>query len=158
MDEGPRHRAFVALGVDSRRSLSDDDRVRRLALCAASLVFAVQALDAAAYVEGSGSRSPWGLVLQTTKGRVATTAALGETLVVVGWSPKSMRGTRFQLCVARPTLPPRCRSSSRYVLAGTAPHALDTWKVARGEGRSGYFKLFLLVDGRVRAFDRVPLI
>ena len=68
--------------------------------------------------EGGGSRSPWGLILRRPPRKEATSAKVGDTLTVVGWSPRRFRGEDFQLCVTR-TSGSACVDSNRYVLKGT---------------------------------------
>lgn len=81
---------------------------------------------------------------------------MGETLTIVGWSPRSMKGEQYRLCV---TLSKGriCEGSSTFVLKGTVPERFGTWKVARGEGRRGVFTLSLQVKGRTRALDTAAL-
>lgn len=106
-------------------------------------------------LSGGGRQSPWGLILR--KGRKeATNVRVGDTLTVVGWSPRVMKGKPYQLCVTR-TNGVVCEDSNAYALNGTVPEKFGTWKVARGEGRRGVFKLSLKVQGRIRASDTVPL-
>jgi hypothetical protein len=123
-----------------------------------SVLLATAGTAALGVVDSAGAGRDWKLVLAGPGGRAAATAALGQTLRVVGTSPPAAKGMHYKLCAARPLDAPKCLTSPRYVLAGIARQPLGTWKVAPGEGRSGYFKLFLLVGGKLRAFDRVPLV
>lgn len=105
--------------------------------------------------EGSGRKSPWGLILRKPPNKEATSAKVGDILTVFGWSPASRKGEAFQLCVSRLD-GVVCRDSNRYVLKGTMQR-FDVWKVARGQRRNGGFKLSLRVKGDIRAFDTVPM-
>lgn len=105
--------------------------------------------------EGGGKQSPWGLILRKPPRKEATSAKVGDTLTVFGWSPESRKGEGFQLCVSRLD-GVACRDSNRYVLIGTVQR-FAVWKVARGERRYGVFKLWLRVKGGIRASDTVPM-
>jgi hypothetical protein len=101
--------------------------------------------------EGGGLFSRFGLVLRKG-GKEAASAAVGNTLTVVGWSPVSAKGMRYRLCSAA-----KCVGLTTYVLKGTAPQAFGKWRVTRGDIRSGLVKISLKVGLRARASDTVPI-
>ena len=45
------------------------------------------------------SRSPWSLIIQRPPGTEAASADVGDLLTIVGWSPASFKGVRYQLVV-----------------------------------------------------------
>ena len=110
---------------------------------------------------GGGRQSPWGLILRKPPRKEARGVKVGDTLTVVGWSPRSFAGERFRLCnVVKATGSSRV-TCSRDVgaggrLTGTV-QTFGTWKVRPDQGDGGRFKLTLRVNGEVRAFDTVPL-
>jgi hypothetical protein len=104
--------------------------------------------------EGGGARSPWGLILRKPPRKEATSAKVGDTLTVVGWSPRSMKGETYQLCYQRGQV-------KACILAGkTLTGRVQTfglWRVMRGQAVRGVLKVSLVVLGRSRAFDTVPV-
>jgi hypothetical protein len=102
--------------------------------------------------KGGGILSPWGLILRKPARVEAMSARVGTTLAVVGWSPPSFKGAAFRLC---PPATRRCVVANRR-LNGIV-QTLGTWRISRAEGRRGRFRLSLEVNGKVRAFDTVPL-
>lgn len=106
--------------------------------------------------KGGGRQSPWGLVLRNPPRKEATSVKRGDVLTVAGWSPRSLRGQRYELCVMIAN-GRTCRPGPRdWVLKGTV-QTFGTWRVSRGEGRRGVFRLSLQVKGRIRASDTVTL-
>jgi hypothetical protein len=101
--------------------------------------------------EGGGLFSRYGVVLRKG-GKEVPTAAVGDTLTVVGWSPTSTKGMRYRLCSAA-----KCVGLATYVLKGTAPQAFGKWRVTRGDVRGGLVKISLKVGLRVRASDTVSI-
>jgi hypothetical protein len=105
---------------------------------------------------GGGSQSPWGLILRKPPRREARSATVGDVLTVVGWSPALLKGQRFELCVMVPN-GRTCRPGPKsWVLRGKV-QTFARWRVTRGEGRAGVFKLSLQVQGAIRVADTVPL-
>jgi hypothetical protein len=107
------------------------------------------------------TRSPWGLVIQRPPGTEAASADAGDLLTIVGWSPASFKGVRYQLCQKRPTglvcIPgPMPKQDLGYVLKGGV-QTLGTWRVTRLSGVAGVLKIKLRVGWRLRASDSVPL-
>lgn len=95
----------------------------------------------------------WGLVIRQGK-KEAVTTKVGDSLKVVGWSPSSASGAKYELCAARGS-GMRCVPAKRALTQGV--QVLGAWKVASGEGRKGNFTLSLRVKGRSRAADSVRL-
>lgn len=98
---------------------------------------------------GSGALSRWGLIIRKPLRKEAQTVSVGNTVWAAGWSPKSFKGRRFDLCAAK--------AGGRCV---RAPRALNgrnqvfgTWKVAARDVSGGSFRLRLRVQGRARAVD-----
>ncbi len=110
---------------------------------------------------GGGRQSPWGLILRKPPRKEATRAKAGDTLTVVGWSPRSFAGERFRLCnVVKGTGSSRVTCSERVGTQGELTGQVQTfgrWRVRLGQGDGGVFKLTLRVNGKVRASDTVPL-
>ena len=133
-----------------------------LILAQLSLVGTLTPVSHGSLAEDSGrGRSPWGLIIQRPPGTGASTADVGDLLTIVGWSPSSFKGVRYQLCQKRPTglvcIPgPMPKQDPGYVLQGRA-QALGTWRVTRLSGVAGVLKISLRVGRRLRASDSVPL-
>ncbi len=111
--------------------------------------------------DNGSSRSPWGLIIQKPPGTEASAAEVGDLLTIVGWSPASFKGVRYQLCQKRPTglvcIPgPMPKQDLGYVLKGRV-QSLGTWRVTRLSGVAGVLKISLRVERRLRASDSVGL-
>ena len=88
-------------------------------------------------------------------------ADVGDLLTIVGWSPASFKGVRYQLCQKRPTglvcIPgPMPKQDLGYVLKG-GMQTFGKWMVTRLSGVAGVLKVKLRVGQRLRASDSVPL-
>lgn len=105
---------------------------------------------------GGGKKSRYGVILQRPPGREAVTVRAGHLLKVVGWSPTSMAGVRFQLCVVRAD-GQVCEDSNRYLLEGVAPEVFGSWRVAQGDGRHGVFRLSVKLRGSFVTSDTAAL-
>jgi hypothetical protein len=112
--------------------------------------------------EGGGARSPWGLILQKPRGKEARTARVGETLFAVGWSPRAMKGTDYQLCVLSPAAL-TCKQTLDGGLTGTV-QGFGTWKVVRQQVVRGVLKVVLRArrgatstSFQTKTFDTVPI-
>jgi hypothetical protein len=133
-----------------------------LILAQLSLVGVLAPLSHGSLVGDNGrTRSPWGLVIQRPPGTEAASADAGDLLTIVGWSPASFKGVRYQLCQKRPTglvcIPgPMPKQDLGYVLKGGV-QTLGTWRVTRLSGVAGVLKIKLRVGWRLRASDSVPL-
>jgi hypothetical protein len=107
--------------------------------------------------EGGGSRSPWGLILRKPPRKEATSAKVGDTLTVVGWSPRSMKGKRFMLCSGTGgTVNIVLCVDTKKVLTGSL-QTLGTWRVKRSIPPERVVKVSLVVSGKYRATDIVPI-
>ena len=107
--------------------------------------------------QGGGARSPWGVILQKPRGKEATSAKAGDTLTVVGWSPRSMKGKSFQLC-SQPyghVLIVSCVPTSK-VLTGSV-QTFGKWKVPPSAPPGRLLKVSLMVLLEYRALDTVPI-
>lgn len=105
-------------------------------------------------VGGGGAQSPWGLILRKPPKKEAISAKMGDTLTVVGWSPASAEGSKYELCASRGAKQ-TCISGK-----GTLAPRVQTfglWKVKAGESSGNVFKMTLRVQGKNRASDTVPL-
>jgi hypothetical protein len=105
--------------------------------------------------EGGGSRSPWGMILRKPPRKEATSAKVGDTLTVVGWSPRAMKGKPYVLCSQADTRI-TCKQDLARRLTGTI-QTFGTWKVARRDIQGGILKVALRVNRTTRAFDTVPV-
>jgi hypothetical protein len=107
--------------------------------------------------KGGGARSPWGLILRKPPRKEATGAKVGDTLTVVGWSPRSMKGKRFLLCAQTGgQIGVVLCMDARKVLSGTV-QTFGVWKVVRGQTVRGVLKVSIAAEGKFRAFDTVPV-
>jgi hypothetical protein len=104
---------------------------------------------------GGGADSPYGLILRRPTNKEAMVARVGDTLRVVGWSPASASGHRYELC-ARRASGRTCATASTYLLRGRV-QVLGLWKIHANERVAGMFKLSLVVAGVSRASDAVQL-
>lgn len=106
--------------------------------------------------KGGGKKSPWGLILRRPPKKEAKTVRVGDVLTVAGWSPRGLKGKTYELCVMIP-LGRTCAHKGRAWTLNGAVQVFGKWRVARGEGRKGLFRLSLQVAGRIRASDTVAL-
>jgi hypothetical protein len=111
--------------------------------------------------QGGGRQSPWGLILRKPPRKEATSANVGDTLTVVGWSPEAFAGERYRLCNVVKSAGSSRVTCSRDVGAGGrlrgTVQTFGTWRVRPDQGDGGVFKLTLRVNGEVRASDTVRL-
>ena len=129
------------------------------------LVLSVVGMASSSYTSLAGERgssaSPWGLIIQKPSGTPASTADVGDVLTIVGRSPATFRGVRYQLCQKRPTglvcVPgPMPKEDPGYVLKG-GRQTLGTWRVTRLSGVGGVLTISLRVQRRLRASDSVSV-
>jgi hypothetical protein len=108
--------------------------------------------------DGGGAKSPWGLILRKPPRKEASSAKVGQTMTVAGWSPASARGQQFVLCAVSGRRVITCQEKvgPRGQLKGTV-QVFDTWPIQRRQVVGGVFKLTLQVKGKIKASDTVPV-
>ena len=142
-----------------------DKSVAPRAVLIVLVLLVVGSLASSSFASLAGKRgssaSPWGLIIQKPSGTPASTADVGDVLTIVGRSPATFRGVRYQLCQKRATglvcVPgPMPKEDPGYVLKG-GRQTLGTWRVTRLSGVGGVLTISLRVQRRLRASDGVSV-
>ena len=102
-----------------------------------------------------GKDSPYGVVIHASSAREPLSARPGQRLTIVGWSPRSVRGKHFSLCV-RKVGGYRCAMVRGKLLTGRV-QTLAHWNLTAQDRVAHRFGVALMVGGKIRAVDTVKM-